>query len=138
MTSNAIMPSEMELVQILYNCRKVWERLHELDDIERTRIKNYFIKASDDKNIRYIAEYFTNKKTLIKNNVISDGKCGIGSSCIANNEIANPFTNSKNQLYSWNEANINTSFEECLRNQTTLYIIKEFSKFKFYCIQTQI
>lgn len=119
--------TEMDLVQILYNCRKIWERLHELDDLERTRIKNYFIRTSDDKNIRYIAEYFTNKKTLIKNNVLQEG----GSSCIATNEITNSFTNSKSQLYGWNEANINTSFEECLRNPNTLEIIKQFSKFKF-------
>lgn len=44
-------------------------------------------------------------KTLDKNNVLQEG----GSSCIPSNEIANPFTNSKNQLYGC----INTSFEEC-------------------------
>jgi len=143
MTNNIVMPTEMEQVQILYDCRKVWERLNELDDIERTRIKNYFIRASDDRNIRYIAEYFTNKRTFVNEGktgigsscCLTEGRAGIGSSTCLKNEInvmSNPFiSSSNNKLYSWNEANINTTFEECLRNIQTFEIIKQFSKFKF-------
>jgi hypothetical protein len=113
--------SDMEKVQILYDCRKTWERLNELDELERVRLKNFFIKSSDDRNILYIAEYFTKKKTTNKNEIVNN----TGNASNASNTIVN------SQLYKWSEDRINTTFEECLQNNQTLSIIKKFSKFKF-------